>query len=66
MGVNALKIPVLSAIISFFTTLHYDCRKEKESGTFIERYGETLCSLAVILMCGIILVLRYTGIIEIS
>lgn len=61
-----MKIPVLLAIISFFSALYYDRRKGTESGTFIERYGKTLCSLAVILMCGIILVLRYKGIIEIS
>jgi hypothetical protein len=66
VGVILLKMPLLSAILSFFTTLNRDRRKSRESGTFIERYGKTLCSLAVILMCGIILVLRYTGIIEIS
>ena len=65
-GVITLKTSLLSEIIRFFTALSRDRRKPQESGTFINRYGRTLFSLAVILMCGIILVLRYMGIIEIS
>ena len=61
-----MKMPVLLllAAINFFVELNRERRKPKESGTFIERYGQTLASLAVFVLCMVIFILRYTGIMK--